>query len=119
MLGLLGLLLVVSLAALAGALAIAAGVGALARLVGGEAGTLIAAGLLYVLGAVPPTVYAVLWYARAADYAWAIGGPGIFGRLGGGPFVLALTAGTVVVTATWWLAAAWLTFLGIRGVQDG
>ena len=119
MLGLLGMLLVVTLAAFAAAAALAAGISALARLLGGEAGTLIASGVLFVLGAVPPTVYAVLWYARAADYRWAISGPGIFAHLGSGPFMLALTAATVVATATCWLAAAWMAFLGIRGAQDG
>ena len=119
MLGLLGMLLAVTLAALAGAVALAAGIAALARLVGGEAGTLIASGLLFVLGAVPPTVYGVLWYARAADYRWAVAGPGIFAHLGGGPFMVAFTAATVVVTATCWAAAGWMAFLGIRGAQDG
>ena len=119
MLCLLGMLLVVALATVVATLAVAAAIGALARLLGGEAGTLIASGLLFVLGAVPPTVYGVLWYARAADYRWAIGGPGIFAQLGSGPFMLALGVGTLVATATCWVVAAWLAFAGIRGVQDG
>lgn len=117
--GLVGLVLLVTVAALVATIALVAGIATLARLAGGEAGTLITAGLLFILGTVPPTVYAVLWYARAADYRWAISGPGIFAHLGGGPFMAAFTAGTVVVTATCWLAAAWYAFRGIRGVQDG
>jgi hypothetical protein len=66
----------------------------------------IAAALLIVAGTVPPTVLAVLWYARSADYLWAIRGPGPFAHVGSGPAMMAALIATALWTAACW-AAAW------------
>lgn len=113
------MVLVASLAALAAGALLVAAVAAAARLVSGEGWALSSAGLLFIAGTVPPTVCAVLWYARAADYRWAISGPGVFAHLGGGPAMVALTVATLVVTVVCWGAALWFALRGIRGVQDG
>lgn len=63
------------------------------------------AGLLLVLGTYPPSLLSVLWYARAADSAWAIRGPGVFAHLGGGPGMLALLVLTCLWTVICWTAA--------------
>jgi hypothetical protein len=74
----------------------------------------LASGALFVLGTVPPSVLAVLWWARSADYRWAIRGPGIFAHLGGGPAMLALFVITGVWTVGCWSAALWLAVRGAR-----
>jgi hypothetical protein len=71
-------------------------------------GRAIASATLFVLGTIPPTVLAVLWYARAADYLWAIRGPGPFAHLGGGPAMLAALIFTAAWTAGSWGAGIWL-----------
>lgn len=119
MAGLAGMVLVVVVGALAAAAALVGIVVAVTRVLGGQAWALLSAALLLAAGAVPPTVLAVLWYARTADYRWAISGPGLFAHLGGGPALLALTLATAVTTTVWWGSALWLAVLGIRGVQDG
>ena len=73
----------------------------------GAAGRVIGQALMFVIGAIPPTVLAVLWYARMADYAWAIRGPGPFAHLGGGPAMLAAFTFVIVWTLGFWGAGVW------------
>jgi hypothetical protein len=90
-------------------LAIAAGfimaVVALARVTAGRTWPLVAAGVLLVAGTIPPTLAALLWYARSADYVWAIRGPGVFAQLGGGPATVAATVLILIWTSVTWIAA--------------
>ena len=90
-----------------GALAVLVAV-ALGRAAGGAYQRRVAAALLLVLGTYPPSALSVFWYARGADYVWAIRGPGLFGHLGGGPAMLALLVLVFLWTATCWTAALWL-----------
>jgi hypothetical protein len=85
-----------------------------ARTFGGRAWPLLAAGLLLVVGSVPPSILAVLWYARSADYRWAISGPGPFGQLGGGPAMMAAVLFTFTWTGLTWTSALWIAQKQIR-----
>ncbi len=67
----------------------------------------LAAWFLVALGAVPPSVFAVLQYAARADYVWAIRGPSPFNQLGSSPFWLWAFLTTAGVTALCWGAALW------------
>ncbi len=67
----------------------------------------LAAWLLVALGAVPPSVLAVLRYAAQADYVWAIRGPSPFNQLGSSPFWLWAFLTTVGLTALCWGTALW------------
>lgn len=81
----------------------------LRRLLGPRAFWLhVASAGLIAVGAVPPTVTGMLWWARGADYGWAINGPFPFSHLGSGPFWLQAFLLTIVATAVLWGAAGWL-----------
>ncbi len=116
------MLSVLFLLTVAGLLAVSvavAAVVALARAAGpGAVAGAVASGLLFILGAVPPSVLGVLWYARTADYRWAIRGPGPFAHLGGGPAMLAALTLVTVWTAGCWAAAIWLSARVVRGATQ-
>ncbi len=110
-----GLLLYLTVVGLLGVLCVVAVVVTFAHAVGrGAASRLIASALLFVIGTVPASVLAVLWYARTADYRWAIHGPGPFAHLGGGPAMVAALTLVTLWTAGCWTAAVWLGASGAR-----
>src|SRR5688572_29456054 len=74
--------------------------------------------LWIILGSVPLSVLAVLFYARNADYVWAIRGPYPFSHLGGGPFMLWMFFGTLLVTSFCWGMALWLSVLVNKWQQE-
>ncbi len=91
---------------------------AVSRILGRSIGPLIAAGLLTILGAVPPSALAVLYYARSADAACAYRGPGIFAQLGGGPFNLALLTISSGWTLGSWTGATALAYLAVVRIAE-
>ncbi len=70
--------------------------------------------LLVAVGAIPPSVLAVLRYAATTDYLWAIRGPFPFNQLGSSPFWLCAFLTTVATTVTRWGAAILLTIAAHR-----
>ena len=115
-----GVLLYLTVVGVLGVVFVVAAVVALAHAVGrGAASRLIASALLLIIGTVPPSVLAVLWYARTADYRWAIRGPGPFAHLGAGPATLAAFTLVTLWTAGCWTAAVWLGASGARQRSRG
>lgn len=107
---------ILSIAAAALATAAAA---LLARLAIGRRWHAVAAGLMTIAGTLPPTVLATMWYARQADYAWAIRGPGVLGQLGSAPWLLSMLTFSSVFAATCWTAAVLLARRGLATTQWG
>jgi hypothetical protein len=68
-----------------------------------------AALVLAAMGAVPPSLLTLLWYARSTEPIWAMSGPGPFGFLGGGPALLWGFILTADATIACWLTAIWLS----------
>lgn len=102
-------ILPVAILSLALALSTALAVAALARLVSGSRWPRLAAMILVALGTVPPSVFGVLLYGLRVDHVWTISGPGVFGDIGGGPFLLAAVTFTLTWTSTCWGVAWWMS----------